>query len=62
MTTKRPVPSSLKPWQEHLSEYRKSNSGSSLKDAMREASKTYPKRSKSSSDIVPEPVAPAEAS
>ena len=30
-------------WQEHLAEYRKKNPGKSLKECMKEASKTYKK-------------------
>lgn len=42
-TKKRTLPDALKKWQAHLSEFRKANPSMSMKDAMKEAKKTYKK-------------------
>ena len=42
-TKKRTLPDALKKWQAHLSEFRKSHPTMSMKDAMKEAKKTYKK-------------------
>ena len=42
-TKKRTLPDALKKWQAHLSAFRKANPSMSMKDAMKEAKKTYKK-------------------
>jgi hypothetical protein len=42
-TKKRTLPDALKKWQAHLSAFRKANPNMSMKDAMKEAKKTYKK-------------------
>lgn len=42
-TKKRTLPDALKKWQAHLSAFRKAHPTMSMKDAMKEAKKTYKK-------------------
>lgn len=42
-TKKRTMPDALKKWNAHLSAYRKANPNVSMKEAMKQAKKTYKK-------------------
>ena len=45
-TNKRGVPASLKTWHDHLTEFRKTNPNTSLKQAMKDASDSYKNKKK----------------